>query len=101
MAEINNIQQLPDFVRLPVVRFVERLINLHDKNIVSIAIYGSVASGNFIPKVSDVNIAVVVKDLGFSVLRSSLQLVKEGRAHKINAPLINNTPSKQLSVQER
>ena len=87
MAEIKNVQQLPDFVRSHVIHFVERLIDLHKGNIISIAVYGSVASGNFIPKISDVNIVVIVKDLGFSVLRSSLHLVKEGRAHKINAPL--------------
>ena len=87
MAEILNTQQLPDFVRLPVVRFVERLIDLHGENVVSVAVYGSIASGNFIPKISDVNIAVVVTNLKFSVLKSSLRLVKEGIAHKINAPL--------------
>lgn len=87
MTEIINIQQLPDFIRLDVGRFVERLIAIHQGNIVSVAVYGSAASGNFIPKISDVNVFTVVKKLDFSVLKSTLKLVQEGRGKKINAPL--------------
>lgn len=87
MAEIINIQQLPDFIRLAVSRFVERLITIHQGNVISIAIYGSAASGNFIPKVSDVNVVVIVKKLDFAVLKATLKLVQEGRGRKINAPL--------------
>jgi predicted nucleotidyltransferase len=65
MAEIINIQQLPDFVRSDVVRFIEQLIAVHQGNVISVAVYGSAASGNFIPKVSDVNVVAVVNKLDF------------------------------------
>lgn len=87
MAEIINSQQLPEFVRLPLTRFVDRLIKIHEGNVTTVAVYGSIASQNFIPRVSDVNVVVIVKDMRFSVLKSSLELVKWGQAYKINAPL--------------
>lgn len=87
MAEMKNIEQLPDFVRLDIERYAQRLVEVHQDNVITIAVYGSAASGNFIPKRSDVNVVVVVKNLAFSVLKSSLKLVQDGRRKNINAPL--------------
>src|SRR5437868_6787074 len=87
MAEIKNIQQLPEFVRTKVANYVGKLIDLHGENVCSLAVYGSAASGNFIPKVSDVNVVVILKNLRFNDLKKSLPLVREGMAHKITAPL--------------
>ncbi len=87
MAEIKNIQQLPEFVRNDVHRYVEQIISIHQDNILSISVYGSAASGNYVPTVSDINLMVVVKKLDFEVLKSSLHLVKQGQKKKITAPL--------------
>jgi predicted nucleotidyltransferase len=87
MAEIKNIQQLPEFVRAKVESYVNKLIDVHRENILSIAVYGSAATGGFIPRVSDINITVVLKRLGFADLKKSLPLVREGQTHRITAPL--------------
>jgi predicted nucleotidyltransferase len=87
MAEIKNIQRLDEFVRFDVERYVINLLKLHAENIVSVSVYGSAASGHFIANVSDVNLMVVVNQLDFSVLKVSLDLVKQGMNKKINAPL--------------
>ena len=88
MAELKNIQQLPESVRARVKDYVEKFVTLHGENIISVVVYGSVASGNFVSKVSDINIAAVLKHLDFADLKKSLHLIKEGRAHKITAPLM-------------
>ena len=58
-----------------------------DDNVLSILVYGSAAGINYNPGVSNINIAVIVKNLDFSVLKQSLGLVKWGRKHKIATPL--------------
>jgi predicted nucleotidyltransferase len=87
MAEIKNIQQLPESVRAKAVNYAEKLIDLHRENLLSVVVYGSAASGNFVPKVSDINLAVILKTLGFNDLRKSLHLVRDGKKHRISAPL--------------
>jgi predicted nucleotidyltransferase len=88
MAEIKNIQQLPESVRVHVSDYVEKFSQLHGENVLSVVVYGSAASGNFVPKISDINIAAILKRLEFSDLKKSLHLVKAGKAHRITAPLL-------------
>jgi hypothetical protein len=88
MAEIKNIQQLPESVRPKIVDYAEKFLNLHGNNVISLVVYGSTASGNFIPRVSDINIAALFKTLGFDDLKKSLALVREGKSRNITAPLL-------------
>jgi len=87
MAEIKNIQQLPESVRPRVSSYVQKMLALHENNVLSVVAYGSAASKNFIPQVSDINLAVVLKELGFNDLKKSLELVRDGKSQKITAPL--------------
>jgi len=87
MAEIKNIQQLPESVRTHVAKFIEKFLELHGTNVLSFVVYGSAASGNFVPKVSDINVAAVLKILKFADLKKSLHLVKESKHHRITPPL--------------
>lgn len=87
MSDIKNIEQLPEFIRMHVSNFASKFVTLHGSNIISMAVYGSAVSGNFIPKVSDVNIVMILKELHFKDLKMSLHLVKEAKGNKINAPL--------------
>jgi predicted nucleotidyltransferase len=88
MAEIKNIHQLPEFVRPKVLNYAQKFLELHGSNVIALVVYGSAASGNFVPKVSDINLAAVFKTLAFDDLKKSLPLVREGKADHITAPLL-------------
>lgn len=87
MSNLKNSERLPAEVRKRIEPYMEELLRLHQDNIVSIFIYGSAASGDFMPGVSDINSAVVFKNLGLTQLKNSLHLVNKGIRNKIAAPL--------------
>jgi len=85
---IINVDLLPEDTRKKVFIYLTKLINLLDDNIVSIFIYGSATGRNYVVGKSDINLAVVFKELHFSVLKKSLEVVSWGIAKKIPAPLM-------------
>ncbi len=88
MGPIINIEVLPDEIRKKVNKYVTNLIKLYDNNIVSIFIYGSATGRNYVPGKSDVNMAVILKELTFADLKKSLKLISLGITKKIAAPLM-------------
>lgn len=87
MGNLKNLERLPIEVKKRVEPYMEELLKLHQDNIISVFIYGSAASGDYIPGVSDINSAVVFKSLGFAQLKKSLHLVNKGIGKNITAPL--------------
>ena len=67
--------------------YLQKLLWLHKDNIVSILLYGSATGKFYVPKQSDINLIVVLNDLRFEMLRSSLKLVNQGIRKRITAPL--------------
>jgi hypothetical protein len=51
------------------VRFTQELRQLLQNELVAVALYGSGAGANFVPEVSDLNIAIVVKEVRFEILQ--------------------------------
>ena len=92
---------IPPSIQPIIIEFVHKLLKNSDDNVLSIVVYGSAAgpaiggsgpaiggSGvNYNHGVSNINIAVIVKNLDFSVLNQSVILVKWGHKHKISTPL--------------
>ena len=78
---------IPQSIQPVIIEFVHKLLKNSDDNVLSIVVYGSAAGVNYNHGVSNINIAVIVKNLDFSVLNQSLALVKWGRKHKISTPL--------------
>jgi len=87
MPELANIERLDEYVRESVADYVNRLLELHGDNLLSVAVYGSAARGDFTPKRSDVNLAVLLRDLKLDDLTGSLKLVARGIKRRIVAPL--------------
>ena len=87
MSELKNLDKLTKEVRDKVAPYAEGLLKIHQDNIISVFIYGSATGSDYVPKHSDVNLAVVFKDLDFSKLHASLKLVNKGISRKIAAPL--------------
>lgn len=86
--DLKNTQDLPEEVKKSLIPFVNDFLALHQDNIISIFVYGSSTGRNFIPKVSDINMMVVVKDVSLDVLQRSLKLISSVKRKRIQAPLI-------------
>lgn len=69
--------------------FTRVLENIYAKELISIIVYGSAASGEFIDERSNVNLLVVLKDASLSALRKARKLVNN-RQFKLIKPLFLN-----------
>lgn len=74
-------------VKKKIEPYLQRLLEIHGDNIISIVLYGSATGDDFSPKSSDVNLLVVFKELDFLQLHKSLKLISGGIQKKIAAPL--------------
>lgn len=87
MAEIVNIDQLPESVAKKIRPYLENMIELQGKNLVAAAVYGSAVTGDYSEKRSDINLILVCEDVDLSTLKKSLKLVAKGIRSRITAPL--------------
>ena len=97
-SPIINIDLLPQDIRKNVNKYLIKLIGLLGNDIVSIFIYGSATGKNYIQGKSDVNIAVVLKELGIGELKKSLKVVSWGIKKRISAPLMMTVKHIQTST---
>ena len=77
MENLKNIDKIPVKYQKKITQYIQELIRIHQDDIISIYTYQSLK----------LNICVVFKNLDFSVLKNSLQIVNKGIRNKINAPL--------------
>lgn len=68
--------------------YLIKLLEIHKENIVSVVLYGSATGKYFMPKKSDINLAVIFKNLEFRQLKDSLKLINYGASKRITAPLL-------------
>jgi hypothetical protein len=68
--------------------YLEKLIDIHRSNIISINLYGSATGGDFFLKTSDINLLIIFKKLTFGDLKKSLKIISRGIKKKIAAPLV-------------
>ena len=85
---LKNINEFPFSIQSVITEFSNKILKDGEDNILSIIVYGSAIGVNFNPSVSNINIAVIVRNLDFTVLKESIDLVKWARMHKIATPLI-------------
>lgn len=84
---LKNIHELPALTQPLVAEFADKLLHNLGENVVSIMVYGSAAGANYNHGISNINLAVVVKNLDFPALKHAAGAVKSGRKHKIAVPL--------------
>jgi predicted nucleotidyltransferase len=84
---LKNISEFPASIQPVITAFADRLLENLGDNVAWIMVYGSAAGVNYHHGVSDINIAVIVKNLDFSVLKQSLGAIRWGRKHKMAIPL--------------
>ncbi|MCX5692727.1 MAG: hypothetical protein NTX47_03475 [Candidatus Omnitrophica bacterium] len=68
--------------------YLIKLLDIHKENIISVVLYGSATGKYFMPKKSDINLAVIFKNLEFQQLKDSLKLINYGMSKRITAPLL-------------
>ncbi len=90
--EIKELEKLPVSARNALRPFLGELFKAYGDDIVSVFAYGSVTGADYNPKTSDINIAVVLKDVSLAILKPALKTVRAGLRRKITAPLFL-TPS--------
>lgn len=56
-------------------------------DLVSIALYGSGATGDYVPKKSDLNFLIALTEEGINALERSLEVVSRWRKRKVSTPL--------------
>lgn len=86
-ASLKNIDSLPTSIQPVTKEFANKFLEKFLENTVSICVYGSASGVNYNPSVSNINIAVIVKTLDFSLLSQAVDLVKWGRKNRIATPL--------------
>lgn len=82
-----KLDNLRDDIKRIIKPYLQELLRIHGNNILSIVLYGSATGKLYVPRQSDINLIVILKDLRFGELRSSLKLVNRGARKKITAPL--------------
>ena len=61
--------------------------DIYGKDLVSIILYGSAASGNYIPKKSDINFLIVLSEEGINQLKKAFKTVEKWCKRKVSTPL--------------
>lgn len=61
--------------------------DIYGKDLVSIILYGSAASGNYIPKKSDINFLIVLTEDGINHLKKAFKTVEKWHKRKVSIPL--------------
>ncbi len=84
---INNLEKLPVNARNVLRPFLEEMGKIYNEDIVSVFAYGSVTGPDYNPKTSDINVALVLKEISLEKLKPSLKTVRAALRRKITAPL--------------
>ena len=87
MANLTNLERLNPQVRKLVEPYLDELLEIHQDNIVSIFICGQAAGADYRPRVSNINLFIILEKLVFSDLQKSLKAISKGIRKKIAAPL--------------
>lgn len=61
--------------------------DIYGNDLVSIILYGSAASGNYIPKKSDINFLIVLTEEGINQLKKAFKTVEKWHKRKVSTPL--------------
>jgi len=87
MTVLMNVDKIPVMVRTRVMWFCNAMRNIHGENLVSIVLYGSAVNEMFDVKRSNINLALVFKEINVETMKKSLRIIEKGRKKNIVAPL--------------
>lgn len=76
------------WVEKTLVGFTQELRQLLTEDLLAVVLYGSAAGANFVPDISDLNIAIVVRALRFDVLQKLQPRMRAWRQQGLAMPLL-------------
>lgn len=88
MQTLKNLDKLDAQLRKILQPYLNKLLEIHQNNIVSIFVCGNATGTDYVYKVSNVNLFIVLERLEFQDLQKSLKVVSGGISKKIAAPLL-------------
>lgn len=84
---LKNLDKLHLYARKVIEPYCNKMLRIHQHNILSLLVYGSAVGVDYIPKKSNINLAIIFDNIKMADLDRSLKLVNKGRRKKIIAPL--------------
>ena len=85
--DIKNLEKLPVKIQNVVVSFLNELESAYGEDLVSVFAYGSASRADYNAKTSDINIAVVLKDISLETLKKAVKGIRIAVKRKIAVPL--------------
>lgn len=87
MENLKNLEKLNPQARKVIQPYLSGLLKVHQDNLVSIFVCGQATGADYVPKVSNINLFIILQRLEFQDLQKSLKIVSAGIKKKISAPL--------------
>ncbi len=88
MANLINLDRIPEKVKGLIVPYISRLIEIYATNLKSIMIYGSAAQGkDFVIGQSNINLLVILNEITLLDMKKGAKLVSMGKRQKKIIPL--------------
>ncbi|MCQ9208907.1 MAG: hypothetical protein NG712_05985 [Omnitrophica bacterium] len=87
MENLRNTDRLNHQVKKLIEPYLKKLLDIHQDNIISIFVCGQATGPDYMHKVSNINLFIVLERLEFQDLKKSLKAVSTGINNKITAPL--------------
>ncbi len=87
MNALITTEKLATDVSKKITPYMEEMLKIHGASIVSIFLYGSACYDDYIKGVSDINSAIILRELSLKDLKKSLNIVNKGIRKRIAAPL--------------
>lgn len=85
--DIKNLEKMPAGSQAAITSFLEALEEAYGERLLSIFAYGSATTADYNPKTSDINIAVVLKDVSIEILKKAARGIRKAVRNKIVVPL--------------
>lgn len=80
--------KIPDQPQDIFVEFTKDYLSVFNKDLISLMLYGSAASGAYVKGKSDINVLVVLTESGMNRLEDAFTLVKNWRKRNVAVPLV-------------
>ncbi len=87
MSELKQLDSLNPQAAQLVEPFADELLQIEPANIIAVIVYGSATGVNFIKGRSNINLLIVLRQLGFIHLKGYQKLIYKAKKKKIVAPL--------------
>lgn len=87
MEQLRNLDKLDPRAAKIIGPYLNELLKSHQDNLVSIFVCGPAVGGDYVYKVSNINLLVILEKLAFQDLQKSLKIISKGINKRIAAPL--------------